>query len=344
MKGSSVNNLMRHHGARRGFTLVEVVLAAVITAFVLGSLTVSLGSLSRAKDSSKTRLDAHLRADAALNMMRRDVASVVRHEDLFWVKLVIRSSSVPSPLGDLDRDEIMVFNTRLRLMQDIDFNGEGMQYETQYRIAEHEGAPMLWQRRDPVPDQYPLAGGIATPMVEGLLALRIEAYDGYQWFRTWDSDDHGLPLAIRITLMASGHRNGEDLYTAPTAILRTVVPIDRVLPPADNFRPDEDEEEEELEDVSDPEAEALNQMQQQPGGVGNRPGAGPGGRPGDGTGGRPGDGGRPGAGDGGRPGGGGGAGGRPGGRPSANPNAGGGGGGNSGVPQQRPGGRPGRPQ
>jgi Tfp pilus assembly protein PilV len=259
---------------RAGFTLAEVVIATTIIAFVLGSLSMSMSQLGRAKESSRLRLDAHLRADAALNAIRRDVASVIRHEDLFWTRLLIRSSTVASPIGTLDRDDILVFNTRLRAMFDLDFNGEGMQYETQFRIFEGDDfGAVLRQRRDAVPDEFPLAGGIDTPLVEGIIGLRFQAYDGIEWFDDWDSDELGLPHAVRITVVASGARPGPDadMYDAPIAILRTTVPIDRVLPPADLFIPDDDEDEqqEELEDVSDYQAEEARRR----GNAGRRGGA-----------------------------------------------------------------------
>jgi prepilin-type N-terminal cleavage/methylation domain-containing protein len=247
--------------ARRGFTLVEVVVATMLVAFVLGSLAMSMGQLGRAKETSRLRLDAYLRADAAMSAIRRDIASVVRSDDLFWTRLLIRSMVVKSPIGDLDRDDLLVFNTRLRAVYDLDFNGEGMQYETQYRIFENDEGAILRQRRDAVPDDYPLAGGIDTPSVEGIIGLRFEAYDGIEWRDDWDSDELGLPLAVRITLISSGARNGADLYDAPIAVLRTTVTIDRVIPPSDLFRPDEDEEEEEEpEDVTDHAAEEARRQ------------------------------------------------------------------------------------
>ena len=125
----------------RGFTLIEVMLATVIAAFVIGSISMTLGQLARAKDMSKTRLDAHLRADAALDAIRADIAAIIRHDNLFWTRLRIRPHAVRSPIGDLFRDEILVFNNRLRPIHDIDFNGEGSQYETQYRIeADDDGS------------------------------------------------------------------------------------------------------------------------------------------------------------------------------------------------------------
>jgi type II secretion system protein J len=238
---------------RRGFTLVEVIIAAVVAAFVIGSLATSIGQLARARDTSKTRLDAHMRADAALSAIRSDVASVIRHHDLHWTRLYIRDGMYRFDVqNEFDRDEILVFATRLRAVNDLDFQGEGMQHEIQYRVEHDDYGAALWQRRDPVPDEFPLGGGIATPIVQGILGVRFEAYDGYEWRRRWDSDEFGLPYAVRITVVASGHRNSEDLLTAPRAVLRTVVAIDRVVPPMETIEDDEEIDPEELEDVSDP--------------------------------------------------------------------------------------------
>ena len=63
----------------------------------------------------------------------------------------------------------------LHTVHDLDFSGQGMEYETQYRIEESDYGAFLWQRRQSVPDEYPLAGGIATPLVEGIIALQLEA-------------------------------------------------------------------------------------------------------------------------------------------------------------------------
>ena len=234
---------------RRSFTLIEVMVAGVITALVLGSVSSSLAQLGRVKNSCKRRFDAHLRADAALNALRRDLIAVVRSDDLFLTRVLLYDDAVATPLGDMHRDEILVFNTRLRPVRDIDnFNGEGIEYESQFRIAEDDFGPVLWQRRDALPDEYLLGGGVAPPRGDGILGLFIEAYDGDEWFDEWDSDYDGLPVALRLTVTASGHRDAEDLYSpsTPIAILRTVVPIDRVPLPRDVFEA-EWEETEELE-------------------------------------------------------------------------------------------------
>jgi hypothetical protein len=244
MKVERVHRLRPRRPVRRGFTLVELMVAGLCTAMLLGTLSLSLGQIGRAKISCKERLDAHLRADAALNAIRADLVSILRSDDLFDTRFLLIDGAIGTPLGELDRDEMIVFNTRLRPIRNTDFNGEGSEYETHYRISDDGGAPTLWQRRDPFPDEYPLAGGMANSLVENILALRVEAFDGEQWYDDWDSDYEGLPVGVRITVEASGARPEQSPYEAVTATLRTVVAIDRIMPPFDQVQLSEEELEE----------------------------------------------------------------------------------------------------
>ena len=228
--------------ARRAFTLAELLIAGVITAFLVGSLTISLAQLGQTKNTSKRRFDAHLRADAALNLVRKDIVSVIRTDDLFFTRLLIEDFSDDTLFGTMDRDEILIFNTRLRPVRNTDhFNGEGQEYETQYRVSDDGTGPVLWQRRDMVPDEYPRGGGVATPTISGIIGISFEAYDGESWYQQWDSDHDGLPHAVRVTVTALGSRTGDDLYDpkTPIASLRTVVPIDRVFEPRDHAEAEE---------------------------------------------------------------------------------------------------------
>ncbi|MDG2199587.1 MAG: prepilin-type N-terminal cleavage/methylation domain-containing protein [Phycisphaerales bacterium] len=218
---------------RRGFTIVELLIAGVIAAMVFSVLAVSMTQIVQAKNISKERLDAHLRANVALKNLRRDLISTLRRDDLFFTRLVLEDQTTDTPQGELDRDEILLFNHRLRASREIDYNGEGVEYETAYRIDEDDWGPVLWQRRDSMPDQYPTAGGITTPIAEGVVGLRIEAWDGDQWEENWDSDYDGLPHALRITVTASGHLPGQPVYDSPLAHLRTIVPLERTPPPDD---------------------------------------------------------------------------------------------------------------
>lgn len=223
---------------RRAFTLVEVMVALVITAFVLGAIFLSLGQMTKARAASRQRMVAHVRADAALNAIRRDLASVIRSDDLYWTRLRISDGVGDTPQGRVDRDELLLFNTRLRPIRDNVDYGEGIEYETQYRVVDEAGGPVLWQRRDAVPDEYPDGGGMVVPIVEGVAGIKLEAYDGESWLDSWESDFSGLPYAVRITVTVP---ITESPYDRPV-VLRTVVSIERVLPPFDTGLLEETEE------------------------------------------------------------------------------------------------------
>lgn len=320
MGGNSRPVRSRAH-ARRGFTLVELMIAGLIAAFIAGSVAVSMSQLGRARDVSKRRFDAYLRADAALHAIRKEVASVLRSDDLFYTRLLLIDETLRAGRNEtFDRDEILLFNTRVKPLRNIDFNGEGFEYETQFRVMDDDYGPVLWRRSDPMPDEFPLAGGIAEPMVEGILSLMMQAYDGDQWHDEWDSDILGLPRAISVAVLASGHRGPDDIYEAPRAVLRTIISIDRVLPPKDQFKDPQEDESLEGEVPSQDGGLGAGGTSTGGGTAGGDSGARSGGRPGSSVGG----------GGGGRPGGGAGSGGG-GGRPGSGIGGGGGGSGSSGI-------------
>ncbi len=217
---------------RRGFTLLELMVAAMIGAMVLGSLSVGIGRIAEARNRSKARLDAFMRADAALAALRREVATIIRSDDLFDTRLLLLDGGT----DETPRDEVLLFTTRLKVSRaDNRFESDGQEWETAFRVEEDDLGPALWIRRDAVPDEFSQGGGIAEPTVEGILSIAVSCWDGFQWFDEWDSDRRGLPKAVRLEVTASGHRRDEDPYDAPIAALRTTVAIDRLAPPRDIY-------------------------------------------------------------------------------------------------------------
>jgi len=225
---------------RRGFTIVELIVALVIAGIVATAITTSLSQLGRARDVARLRMMASRRATDALEHIRRDVQSTLRSDDLFFTRFRLAAETVSSPIGELDRDQMLLFNERLRTIRPLSYSGEGQEYETQYRIEVDADGASLWRRRDPVPDRYEDAGGLAEPVGDGVVGLRFEAYDGAAWRQDWDSDVDGLPLSVRATVTASGERIGEEMLTDGSALvtLRTEIPLDRA--PAPKKEPEEE--------------------------------------------------------------------------------------------------------
>ena len=218
---------------KRGFTIIELVVAIMIAAIISGAVATSISQLGKARNISRIRMTASRRASDALENIRRDVQSTVRSDDLFDTRLRLAPEVARSPIGEVDRDQMLLFATRLRPIRSIEYSGEGNEYETQYRIEEDRDGPALWRRRDAVPDEFEDAGGIAEPIGDGVIGVRFEAFDGESWVQVWDSDVNGLPISIRATVTASGARPGEDAFldARSLSVMRTEIPIDRVIKP-----------------------------------------------------------------------------------------------------------------
>ncbi len=229
---------------RRGFTLIELMVAGMMAVIVLGGITTSLSQLGSAKSVSRQRLEAYSRCDTALKDIRKEVISTLRRGDLFETRVLITDGTGRFQGENVNKDELLVFNGNVRANKEIDFNGEGLEYETQFRIEDNDVSSALWKRRDAILDDNPVGGGIVTPIADGIISLDLEAYDGFSWFPNWDSDELGLPHALRITVKSTGMEYYGELY-APIVILRTVVPIDRVMMPDDLHEPTDAEEENE---------------------------------------------------------------------------------------------------
>ena len=166
--------------ARHAFTLVELIVAGMAALFVIGAVTIALFQSSRARETTKTRLTAFSRANAALDTLRREISSVMRRSDLFETRLLLYNDSVTTSDGEFDRDELLLFNTNLRPTRPNEDSGEGQEYESQFRIGEDRTGIALWQRRDAVPDEWSDAGGLAIPIATGIVGMKIEAYDGIE--------------------------------------------------------------------------------------------------------------------------------------------------------------------
>jgi prepilin-type N-terminal cleavage/methylation domain-containing protein len=249
--------------ARRGFTLIELVIAGTVAALVLGAVTFSLSQIGRARLIATERTEAFQRAGTALESVRRDVAAVMRDEDLFVCRFMLTTDEPSVRNGGNDRSELLLFSESLRPIQPIEYQGEGREYETHYRIEDDELGAALWRRRDGVPDEVPDGGGMAEPVADGVVGLLVEASDGLgSWRSEWDSDIDGIPMLVRITVTSVGTPVGEEAMRDTTEVtLRTMVAIDRVVEPKEDEPPPET--------TGDPMAGATP-----PGGAGAPPAAG----------------------------------------------------------------------
>lgn len=216
---------IRHAASRRGFTLAELIIATVMLGILVTASYIAVSQTIRARDKSQSRSDAFSRASAAADLIAGDAASALRDADLTDCRIAIMRDGKPG----LGQDGLLLFSHLTRSVRPEATQAEGEEAEVQFRVqpGEKQGTMTLWRRTDPVIDDVPDGGGVATALIDGVKGVKIEANNGTDWLDEWDSDNDGLPHAVRISV------TGTDDATKESVVVRRVIALDRVPLPSE---------------------------------------------------------------------------------------------------------------
>lgn len=189
----------------RGFTLIELVVSSALMSIILVASYLCLNAGVSSEQLINTRSDAAQSARVALKLMSSDLRNAVP----LWKEFEF--VGMRRKLGEADADNID-FGTRNYIPAnpgELDF------CEVSYFLEKDPDseAYILFRRRDPTPDPEPLSGGRKEEIAKGVHGLRVEYYDGWDWWDEWgdpegkqrfatypDPNVSGLPEAVKITL------------------------------------------------------------------------------------------------------------------------------------------------
>jgi type II secretion system protein J len=210
---------------RRGFTLLELIIACVMLAILVTASYIAISQTIRARDRSQSRSDAFTRAAAVADLIATDTATALRDADLTDCRIAIMRDGKPG----LGQDGLLLFSHLARSVRPGANQAEGDEAEVQFRVqpGEKPGSMTLWRRTDPVIDDVPDGGGVATALIDGVKGVNIQANNGTDWLDDWDSDNDGLPHAVRISV------TGTDDSTKEAIVVRRVIALDRVPLPSE---------------------------------------------------------------------------------------------------------------
>lgn len=203
---------------------MELIIATIMISTIAAATYIAISQTIRSRDRAGAKAEAFSRARLAADLIASDAQNALRDSDLLNARVAITRTGKPGA----GQDGLLLFSHGLRPVRPYSGQNEGDEYEVQYRLQPADKPDMLalWRRADPVPDEYPDAGGVAAAVVDGMKSLSVQAYDGAEWLDDWDSDNDGLPHALRFTVVAS------DNAGSASATIRRVVAMDRVpIPP-----------------------------------------------------------------------------------------------------------------
>ena len=180
-----------------GFTLLEVMAASVITAFIALVAVSGLVSVTSARQriDKVTVVNDELRFVA--DRLRKDLLGFYRNKDEMLFEAAVEETNA----GQFPRLRFRaICDSKARLDQP-----ESDLYEVEYFLAPgQEGKPWIARRQCPIvgneetPEQT--AGGVMTRLSEQLSLFQIRYFDGQQWLQQWPVEWQRVPTLIEISL------------------------------------------------------------------------------------------------------------------------------------------------
>ena len=184
---------------RDGFTLLEVLVASVIGAFI--SL-VALSTL-RAVTAGRVRIDENIIvADElryAAEMIRTDLMNLYRDQSMKNMRLIGMISEATEP-ESANLTVRIVSQTKARYMQI-----ESHLYDVQYSLLQKDGKSLLTRRKCPIvgnEEDEQIPGGMLTTIAENIIVFDIRYFDKTQWLEDWPEGSEQIPDLMEITLAA----------------------------------------------------------------------------------------------------------------------------------------------
>src|ERR1041385_5189144 len=191
----------------RGFTLIEVVISSALMAMIVVTSYLCLSASLSGQRLMEPRLEAIQNARVALALMSADLRSACPLEpnDEFV--------GMRRTLGEIDADNLdfATHNYTPRHAREGDYCQESFYLNPDAGT----GRFILCRRRNPTIGIDALSGGNTEEIARGVLGLRLEYYDGFDWYDTWGDTERngkaqartrqqpnltGMPDAVRITL------------------------------------------------------------------------------------------------------------------------------------------------
>lgn len=173
---------------RRGFTLLEILVALAVTAVLLAALARAVPTALAARAAATARLDRAVTSGAALAAVERELATALREPFLL--------ATAPAP--------------RLEFSGGAE-PGERLAYTLERGALVRRAAP----RRALEPP-----GGAGVPLLRGVAALDLAAFDGETWTRTW-AQAEDPPAAVRLRIVFDDGETLETVAPIPTARRRS---------------------------------------------------------------------------------------------------------------------------
>ena len=229
---------------RSGFTLLEILVATIISAFVALTAAAALQAVISSRNKIDTNIHSAAELNFAVNMISDDLRNLARKTTDDDCPIV----GTLMPLQDTIATNLTIQTiNRIKARPD---QVEGDLYEIEYYLAINEDRPQLMRRVWPHPNREHEPGGILTCIAENIVNFSVGYYDGDTWHSEWPEDMTDLPHLVEFTLAARIPDHKQSIRRSvlinfprrPNRVIEPSIDLDAAGPTDDReSEPDEEE-------------------------------------------------------------------------------------------------------
>ena len=214
--------------SRRGFTLVEVLIAAAITAMVGAMVAGAFSRAAAARDLAEEQEERFGGARQALGRMAHELSEAFL-SDHYDRKRYRDRPTVFVGKDRGDRDTLLFATmTHARLVRDAKESDQAVVEYSVERDPSLPGEDALWRREKPRIDDQPDRGGTRAVVLQHVKGFDAEYWDWkkQEWVREWDTTQTErrdfLPTLVRLRVTLQMPGGGESRFEteARIAIIR----------------------------------------------------------------------------------------------------------------------------
>ncbi|MFB0524768.1 MAG: type II secretion system protein GspJ [Phycisphaerae bacterium] len=191
------------YSKNKGFTLVEVLVASTIGAFIALVAVGTLRAITASSEMVENNISSAAEVRFASGMIATDLVNIYRDKNKENNKFI--GLTEQSQQGNIS---YLVFYTVNRTKARVD-QPEGDVYEVEYYLLKDEEKSVLMRRLWPNPDQEETEPhGILTVLAENIDAFEVRYFDGEDWSDEWPEEMEVLPQLIEVNIVAKQQEKG----------------------------------------------------------------------------------------------------------------------------------------
>ncbi|TAH38532.1 MAG: prepilin-type N-terminal cleavage/methylation domain-containing protein [Planctomycetota bacterium] len=194
--------------ARRGFTLMEILVALFISAMVMTSVLVSLDYTQRAVDAVHNIIETESAGPRVMALLREDLSRLAVVDRREFTLLRGQNESLHG--ADADQLDFVAYRRSVRPFHDLvrDRDVYAPLVEVGYRLRENPRLAdflELYRREDFFEDEKPFEDGQFTLLYDRMINFDVRYYERPEtdpmWEDEWDSTEReGLPFAVEVRM------------------------------------------------------------------------------------------------------------------------------------------------